>query len=78
MASGHQSGVKEAAKYAQELNITLQLDIQNPVCYNGRKVVTAARAGNLLKKIQEMQFLEIAKDKKWQGSYSVSDEKMRA
>ena len=31
------------------------------------KVVTAARAGNLLKKYQEKQFLEIAKDKKWQG-----------
>ena len=30
-------------------------------------VVTAARAGNLLTKSQEMQFLEIAKDKKWQG-----------
>ena len=31
------------------------------------KVVTAARAGNLMKKSQEKQFLEIAKDKKWQG-----------
>ena len=29
--------------------------------------MTAARAGNLLTKSQEMQFLEIAKDKKWQG-----------
>ena len=28
--------------------------------------MTAARAGNLLKQSQE-QFLEIAKDKKWQG-----------
>ena len=28
--------------------------------------MTAARAGNLLKKSQEKQFLEIAKDKKWQ------------
>ena len=27
----------------------------------------AARAGNLLKQSQEKQFLEIAKDKKWQG-----------
>ena len=32
MASGYQSLVKEAAKYAEELNITLQLDILNPVC----------------------------------------------
>ena len=32
MASGHQSLVKEAAKYAEELNITLQLDTLNPVC----------------------------------------------
>ena len=31
------------------------------------KVVTAARAGNLLKQSQGKQFLEIAKDKKWQG-----------
>ena len=68
MASGHQSLVKEAAKYAEELNITLQLDTLNPVCITTEgKVVTAARAGNLLKKSQEMQFLEIAKDKKWQG-----------
>ena len=32
IASGHHSLVKEAAKYAEELNITLQLDILNPVC----------------------------------------------
>ena len=31
MASGHQSLVKEAAKYAEELNI------KSRVCYNGRK-----------------------------------------
>ena len=31
------------------------------------KVVTAARAGNLLKKSQERQFLENAKYKEWQG-----------
>ena len=30
-------------------------------------MVTAARAGNLLEKTHEMQFFEIAKDKKWQG-----------
>ena len=67
MASGHQSLVKEAAKYAEELNITLQLDILNPVCVTTEgKVVTAARAGKLLKKSLEMQFLEISKDKKWQ------------
>ena len=69
MASGHQSLVKEAAKYAEELNITLQLDILNPVCVTteGTVLVTAARAGNLSRNSQEMQFLEIAKDKKWQG-----------
>ena len=60
MASGHQSLVKEAAKYAE--------DIPNHVCVPTEgKVVTAARAGNLLKKSQKMQFLEITKDKKWQG-----------
>ena len=68
MASGHQSLVKEAVKYAEELNITRQLDSLNPVCVTTEgKVVTAARAGNLLKQSQEKQFLEIAKDKKWQG-----------
>ena len=67
MASGHQSLVKEAATYAEELNITLQLDILIPVCVTtGGKVVTAARSGNLLKKSQGMQFLEIAENKKWQ------------
>ena len=67
MASGHQSLLKEAAKYAEELNITLQLDILNPVCViTEGKMVTASRAGNLLKKSHEMQFLEISKDKKWQ------------
>ncbi|CAH3145439.1 unnamed protein product [Porites lobata] len=68
MAPGHQSLVKEAAKYAEEVNITLQLDTLNPVCVTTEgKVVTAARAGSLLKQSQEKQFLEIAKDKKWQG-----------
>ena len=68
MASGHPSLVKEAVKYAQELNITLQLDSLNAVCVTTEgKMVTAARAGNLLKQSQKKQFLEIAKDKKWQG-----------
>ena len=68
MASGHQLFVKEAAKYAEELNITLQLDTLNPMCVTTEgKVVTAARAGNLRKQSQETQFVEIAKDKKWQG-----------
>ena len=51
MASGHQSLVKEAARYmyAEELNITHQLDTLNPVCITTEgKVVTASRAGNLL------------------------------
>ena len=74
MASGHQSLVKEAVKYAQELNITLQLDFLNPVCVTTEgKVVTPARAGNLLKRSQEKQFLEIPKDKKWQGIRSMRD-----
>ena len=30
-------------------------------------MVTAARTGNMLTKSQEMQFLELAKDKKWQA-----------
>ena len=64
MASGHQSLVKEAVKYGEELNITLQLDTLNPVCVITKgKVVTAARAGNLLKKSLEKQFLEIARQK---------------
>ena len=46
----------------------IQLDTLNLVCViTEGKVVTAARAGNLLKKSLEKQFLEIAKDKKWQG-----------
>ena len=79
MASGHHSLVKKAAKNAEELNITFQLDILNPVCVTTEgKVVTAARAGNPFKKSQEMQFLEIVKDKKCKESYSISDGKMRA
>ena len=39
VASGHQSLVKEAAKYAEELNITLQLDILNPVCVTTERKV---------------------------------------
>ena len=68
MASGHQSLVKEAANYVEELNIRLHLDILNLVCVTTEgKVVTAAKAGNLLKRSQEMQFLEIVKDEEWQG-----------
>ena len=65
--------MREAATYAEELNLTLPLDALNPACVTTEgKVVTAARAGNLLKKSQELQFLEIAKDKKWQGkSFSI-------
>ena len=55
MASGHQSLVKEAAKYAEELNITLQLDILNPVCLTTEgKVVSEERVGNLLRNSQEI------------------------
>ena len=65
MASSHQLLLKEAAKCAEELNITLQLDTLNPVCVTTEgNVVIAARAGNLLKQSQEKQFLQIAKDKK--------------
>ena len=61
MASGHQSLVKELANYAEELNVTLQLDILNPVCVTTEgKVVSEQRVGNLLKQSQEKQFLEIA------------------
>ena len=61
MASGHQSLVKELANYAEELNVTLQLDILNPVCLTTEgKVVSEERVGNLLKQSQEKQFLEIA------------------
>ena len=71
MASGHQSLVKEAVKYAEELNITLQLDSLNPVCVTTEgKVVTAARAGNLLKQSQEKQFLQ------WQGKIFRQDESL--
>ena len=81
MASSHQSLVKEAATYAEELNITLQLDILNPVWVTTEgKVVTTARAGSLLSNSQEMQFLEIAKDKKWQGKLfriRLEDESLR-
>ena len=67
MASGYQSLVKEAAKYAEEVNITLQLDTLNPVCVTTEgKVVTAARAGRSLK------------TKNGKESYSVSGGKMRA
>ena len=50
------------------------------MCYNGKKGVgkVQAKADNLLKKSQEMQFLEIAKTKSGKKSYSVSDGKMRA
>ena len=58
MASGHQSLVKEAAKYAEELNITLQLDILNPVCVTTEgKVVTAERVGNSVEAISREALL---------------------
>ena len=48
--------------------IIIIIIIINPVCVTTEgKVVTAARAGNLLKQSQEKQFLEIVKDKKWRG-----------
>ena len=51
----------------------------NPVCVTTEgKVVTATRAGNLLKQSQEKQFLRSRKTKSDKESYSVSDGKMRA
>ena len=43
MASGHQSLVKETDKYAEELNITLQLDTLNPVCVTTEGKVACSR-----------------------------------
>ena len=56
MTLGHQSLVKEASKYAEELNITLQLDILNTVCVTteGKVLVSAERVGNLLRNSQEI------------------------
>ena len=53
MASGHQSlvkVVKEAVKYAQELNITLQLDSLNPVC-----VTTEGKGGDCSKSWESVE-----------------------
>ncbi|CAH3173623.1 unnamed protein product, partial [Porites evermanni] len=53
-----------AKEYLRRISIIWSSPLSD--CNQG-KVVTAAKAGNLLKQSQGKQFLEIVKDKKWQG-----------
>ena len=69
MALGHQSLVKEAKQLSTLKNSTSHFSLISKIpCFTKEgKVVNAARAGNLVMNSQEMQFLEIAIDEKWQG-----------
>ena len=67
---GHQSLVKDAVKYAEELELTLNLTHPQPSLETdmGRPEVPAKKIKAYLKKSQEEQLEEMVRDQKWQGT----------
>ena len=65
---GHQSLVKEATKYAEELYISIQLNYPNPSCYDANgELIPAGEVKAKIKKCLETQLCSIIRDQKWQG-----------
>ena len=67
VALDHQSLVKDAVKYAEELELTLNLTHPQPSLDTDMGEVPAKKIKAHLKKSQEEQFEEMVRDQKWQG-----------
>ena len=67
VALGHQSLVKDAVKYAEELELTLNLTHPQPLLDTDMGEVPAKKIKAHLKKSQEEQLEEMVRDQKWQG-----------
>ena len=77
--NGHQSIIKDAAKYAEELGITVDLRYPNPSCYvdDGKEIPQAQIKANITEsKVQE--FRNTMKNEKCKENCSISDGTTRA
>ena len=55
---GYQSLVKEATKYAEELDLTIQLNYPNPSCYDANgELIPAGEVKAKIRKCLEMQLV---------------------
>ena len=66
---GHSLLVKEAARYAEEMGLQLQLEFPNPTCikHDSREVIMAEKLKAELRKCLEQKAWEAVHEQKWQG-----------
>ena len=66
---GHSSLVKEAAKYAEEMGLQLQLEYPNPTCikHDSGEVITAEELKAELRRCLEQKTWEAVHEQNWQG-----------
>ena len=66
---GHSSLVKEAAKYAEEMGLQLQLEYPNPTCikHDRGEVITAEELKADLRRCLEQKTWEAVHKQNWQG-----------
>ena len=67
-ALGYQSLVKKATKYAEQIDLTIQINHPNPSCYDANgKLIPAGEVKVKIKKCLETQVCSLIRDQKWQG-----------
>ena len=66
---GHSLLVKEAARYAEEMGLQLQLEYPNPTCikHDSGEVITAEKLNAELRRCLEQKAWEAVQKQKWQG-----------
>ena len=65
---GHSFLVKEAARYAEERGLQLQLDYSNPICIkHDSEVITAEKLKAELRRALEQKTWEAVHEQSWQG-----------
>ena len=75
---GHEALTKEAAAYAKEYGLQLQLEYSDPVCVTEeREVIPGRKVKNLLKRHQESRVQEEVREQRWQGKLVTEKRKRR-
>ena len=71
---GHSSLVKEAARYAEEMGLQLQLDYPNPTCINyvSGEVITEEKLRAELRRGLEKKTWEAVHEESWQGKLTTA------
>ena len=66
---GHSSLLKEAAKYAEEMGLQLQLEYPHPTCirHDNEEVITAEKLKAELRRGFEQKTWEVVLEQSWQG-----------